>query len=477
MTFTTPTFLIFLVVVWVLYWSLSRRWQNRLLVVASLVFYGWWDPRFVLLLLFTATVDYWVALGLQSTEPPERRKRLLMVSLVSNLGVLGFFKYFNFFADSAAHSAAALGWDIDPFTLSIILPVGISFYTFQALSYTIDVFRGRLPAVRDFVDYLGFITFFPQLVAGPIERATNLLVQFQRERRFDSDAAADGARQMLWGFFKKMVVADTMAPIVGAAFDNPQAASGWQLLWATYAFAIQVYCDFSGYADIAIGCARFFNFKLMRNFAYPYFSESIPEFWRRWHISLSTWLRDYLYCPLGGNRVGSARRALNVLIVFLASGLWHGANWTFVAFGAFHACVYLAYVHLWPASQDRTRDLIAEQSILPGPTRLLRIALNFQLVCVSFVYFRASSLSEAHLILRRIVTDLVSSGFEPPPSGRAVLLAGSLILVEWLARLQPHGLTISAWPRPLRHAAYYALVAGILLLANFEHIPFIYFQF
>jgi D-alanyl-lipoteichoic acid acyltransferase DltB (MBOAT superfamily) len=477
MTFTTPTFLIFLVVVWTLYWSLSRRWQNRLLVVASLVFYGWWDPRFVLLLLFTATVDYWVALGLQSTEQPERRKRLLAASLVSNLGVLGFFKYFNFFASSAERSAEMLGWHLDTFTLSIILPVGISFYTFQALGYTIDVYRGRLPAVRDFVEFLGFITFFPQLVAGPIERATNLLVQFQHERRFDSTAAADGARQMLWGFFKKMVVADSMAPIVVAAFDNPASASGWQLLWATYAFAIQVYCDFSGYADIAIGCARFFDFKLMRNFAYPYFSESIPEFWRRWHISLSTWFRDYIYFPLGGNRVGSARRALNVLIVFGISGLWHGANWTFVAFGVFHACLYLAYVWLWPASQDRTRDLAAEQSILPGPARLLRMALTFQLVCISFVYFRASSLGDAHLILRRIVTDLVSGEFEPPPSGRAVLLAGSMILVEWLARLQPHGLTIGSWPRPLRHAAYYALVAGILLLANFEHIPFIYFQF
>ena len=477
MTFTTPTFLIFLVVVWVLYWSLSRRWQNRLLVVASLVFYGWWDPRFVLLLLFTATVDYWVALALQSTELAGKRKRLLAVSLACNLGVLGFFKYFNFFANSAERSAAALGWHLDPFILSIILPVGISFYTFQALSYTIDVYRGRLPAVRDFVDYLGFITFFPQLVAGPIERATNLLVQFQHERRFDSDAAADGARQMLWGFFKKMVVADTMAPLVGAAFDNPQAASGWQLLWATYAFAIQIYCDFSGYTDIAIGCARFFGFKLMRNFAYPYFSESIPEFWRRWHISLSTWFRDYLYFPLGGNRVGSARRALNVLIVFAVSGLWHGANWTFVVWGVLHGCLYLAYVRLWPASHDRTRDLVAEQSILPGPARLLRIALTFQLVCISWVYFRAASVGEAHLILRRIATDLVSGGFEPPPSGRAVALLIGVILVEWLARLQQHGLTIGAWPRPLRHAAYYALVGGILLLADLTHIPFIYFQF
>jgi alginate O-acetyltransferase complex protein AlgI len=477
MTFTTPTFLIFLVVVWSLYWFLSRHWQNRLLVVASLVFYGWWDARFVLLLLFTATVDYWVALALQSTELPGRRKRLLGVSLASNLGVLGFFKYFNFFATSAERSAAVLGWDLDPFILSIILPVGISFYTFQALGYTIDVYRGRLAAVRDFVDYLGFITFFPQLVAGPIERATNLLVQFQRERPFDSVAAADGARQMLWGFFKKMVVADTMAPLVAAAFDNPEAASGWQLLWATYAFAIQIYCDFSGYTDIAIGCARFFGFKLMRNFAYPYFSESIPEFWRRWHISLSTWFRDYLYFPLGGNRVGSSRRALNVLIVFAASGLWHGANWTFVVWGVLHGCLYLAYVRLWPASHDRTRDLVAEQSLLPGPARLLRMALTFQLVCVSWVYFRAASVGEAHLILRRIATDLVSGGFEPPPSGRAVALVIGVILVEWLARQKQHGLTIGAWPRPLRHAAYYALVAGILLLANLRHIPFIYFQF
>src|SRR5438270_792848 len=320
-------------------------------------------------------------------DRPHRRKWLL-VSLVSNLGVLGFFKYFNFFSAQLAHLLTTFGLTTDPILLRVILPLGISFYTFQALSYTIDVYRGRLEPVRDVVQYFCFISFFPHLVAGPINFAKDLLQQFEHDRHFDRNEAADGARQMLLGYFKKMVVADNLAPFVNAAFGNVEQASGWQLLWATYGFAFQIYCDFSGYTDIAIGSAKLFNLHLMRNSEYPYFSRSIPEFGHGCHICLPPWFREYVYISLGGNRTSKLRQAFNIAVVFLLSGLWHGANWTFVIWGALHGFFYLCY---WIFAPRVGR----EDEEAPWFVQAVRILFTFNLVCLAWVFFRAPSLSEA----------------------------------------------------------------------------------
>jgi alginate O-acetyltransferase complex protein AlgI len=474
MTFTTPTFLIFLVATFSLYWVLGRRQQNILILAASLVFYGWWDWRFLGLLLLSAGIDFEVARRLMRTDTLARRRALLLVSLASNLGILAFFKYANFFISSFQDAATALGFHPDPFTLRIILPLGISFYTFQALSYTIDVYRKQLPAVDDPVQYFCFITFFPHMVAGPIQRAVHLLGQFGRDRAFDAAQASDGSRQMLWGFYKKMVVADNLAPLVSASYQNIGTASGSELLWATYAFAFQIYCDFSGYTDIAIGCAKLFGFNLTRNFAYPYFARSIDEFWRRWHISLSTWFREYVYIPLGGNRVGHRRQQANVAIVFLLSGFWHGANWTFVVWGLLHGIYYLGtpLIDRW-GSRQRGLDDQAEWRLAD----LIRIALTFQLVCIAWVFFRADSFSDAGTILTKIGHALVRGQIERPPSFAPFGWVLLLLAVEWHRRGRSHALEIVPQGRTARWAIYYAIVVVILLHAQLAHTPFIYFQF
>jgi D-alanyl-lipoteichoic acid acyltransferase DltB (MBOAT superfamily) len=359
------------------------------------------------------------------------RRALLLASLFANLGVLAAFKYFGFFLDSLAALCRSFGWNAESPALQIVLPVGISFYTFQALSYTIDVYRGRIAPVRDLVQYLCFISFFPQLVAGPIERAERLLPQFGVDRRFDAQRSVDGLRQMLWGFFKKMVVADGLAPFVNTVYSGVGAASGWELLWATYGFAFQIYCDFSGYSDIAIGCARLFGFELMQNFDRPYFSTSVPEFWKRWHISLSTWFRDYLYRPLGGNRVGARRWALNVIAVFGLSGLWHGASWTFVVWGLLHGTYYLASVR-WGGGLDRGRAATSRS----GFRELAGIAVTFNLVCLAWVFFRANSRGDALLVLNGISAALLSGSLEAPSVPGPFLLGGPSV-GERLGR-KPH---------------------------------------
>jgi len=472
MTFTTPTFVIFLVIVYLAYWRLQRPAQNVLLLVASLVFYGWWDWRFLFLLLLTAGLDYGVALGLDRAHRLATRRALLVTSVAVNLGVLAAFKYFNFFLDSFGAICRSLGWPAESPVLQIVLPVGISFYTFQALSYTIDVYRGRMAPVRDLVQYLCFISFFPQLVAGPIERANRLLPQFAVERRFDAERSADGLRQMLWGFFKKMVIADGLAPFVNTVYSGVATESGWHLLWATYGFAFQIYCDFSGYSDIAIGCARLFGFELMQNFDRPYFSTSIPEFWKRWHISLSTWFRDYLYVPLGGNRVGVGRWTFNVLAVFGLSGLWHGANWTFVVWGLLHAFYYLASTaggHGPGEDRDGTSRT--------GLRELGKMVLTFNLVCVAWIFFRANSLEDASIVLRGITAALASGRVEPPPVPGPFLWAAALCIAEWVQARRPHALHIPNLGRPLRWAIYYAVAVSIIFFASLDHMPFIYFQF
>ena len=347
MLFNSLDFAIFLPIVFVLYWFVTDKrlqWQNLLIVVVSYVFYGWWDWRFLSLLFFSSSVDYWVGLVLEREQSPSKRKLYLWASLGTNLALLMFFKYYNFFVDNFVIAFTFFGINISARSLNIILPVGLSFYTFQSMSYGIDVYRRKLKPTKDFVTFLAFVSFFPQLVAGPIERATHLLPQFYIKRNFDYDKAVDGLRQALWGFFKKMVIADNCAVHADMIFNNSSEYTGSTLLLGAFFFAFQIYGDFSGYSDIAIGISRLFGFDLMKNFNFPYFSRDIAEFWRRWHISLSTWFRDYLYYPLGGSRGGVLKTIRNTLIVFLVSGFWHGANWTFVVWGLLNALYFMPLV-------------------------------------------------------------------------------------------------------------------------------------
>ncbi len=475
MTFTTPVFLIFLTIVFAGYWLFERKAQNLWLLAASAVFYAWWDWRFLFLLLFTAGTDFLVGLNLERETRPGRRKLLLGISLATNLGTLGFFKYADFFIASFQSAAASVGVSVNPFALRLLLPIGISFYTFQALSYTMDVYRRQMEAVRDPIEYFCFITFFPHLVAGPINRSTTLLRQFHLDRHFDEAAAIDGARQMLWGFFKKMVVADNLDPIVAAAYGNVQGTGGWALLWATYAFAFQIYCDFSGYTDIAIGCARWFGIDLMRNFAFPYFSRDIGEFWRRWNISLSTWFRDYLYIPLGGSRVSMPRRVFNIMVTFTVSGFWHGAAWTYVAWGFLHGVFNSAHTLATRHGKPKRGDVAGGEHLIPRPRDLLLMFVCFNLVVSANFFFRADSVATSFAIIRKVAWALVSSVPSAPP--KMLAFAGLMIAVEWLQRRKTHALALDGLPRPLRHAIYYAVVAAIVLWAPLGASPFIYFQF
>ena len=344
MLFNSPEFLLFLPIVFGLYWFVTQRnlkAQNLLLLVASYVFYGWWDWRFLGLIALSTIVDFLVGIRIEEAPDKARKKRWLWVSLAVNLGILGYFKYANFFIENWISAWQSLGVTMHASTLQVILPVGISFYTFQTLSYSIDIYRGNLKATRDPVAFGAFVSFFPQLVAGPIERATNLLPQITSPRSFTYEQGRDGMRLILWGMFKKVVVADSCAPYVDMCFDNPEAFSGSTLILGAILFSFQIYGDFSGYSDIAIGTAKLFGFELMTNFKFPYFSRDIAEFWRRWHISLSTWFRDYLYIPLGGSRVSKPKAIRNVFVIFLVSGFWHGANWTFIVWGGIHALLFI----------------------------------------------------------------------------------------------------------------------------------------
>ncbi len=470
MIFNSLTFVVFMLVVFTLYWALDRRRQNVLLLVASYVFYGWWDWRFLSLILASSLFDFWLGRRIAAASAPGRRKALIVLSLLSNLGLLGFFKYFNFFAGSFAQMLAGFGIEAGFVTLQVILPVGISFYTFQSLSYTIDVYRGRCPATHTLVEFMAFVSFFPQLVAGPIERATNLLGQFAEARVFDVARAKDGVRQMLWGFFQKMVIADGAAEYVNAVYARDSGADGGRLLLGTVFFAFQIYSDFAGYSNIACGCARLFGFRLMRNFAYPYFSRNIAEFWQRWHISLSTWFRDYLYIPLGGSRRGLEVTVRNVLITFTVSGLWHGANWTFVVWGLLNGLYFLPVL--------LRRRLASAPAPAPDArwTDLPAIALTFALTLVAWVFFRAESLAHAADIFRAMAGsfDLHALVFD---ALRVKLLILAMVAVEWIQRRRAHPLEIDSLPTPVRWAGYYGLAAAILLFGTFRHTAFIYFQF
>ena len=485
MHFTSFTYLAFLPLVLLCYCLIrSCRLQNTLLLFASYVFYGWWDWRFCILMLASSLVDYGVGELLHRTEQPNRRNWLLAVSIGCNLGLLGIFKYLNFFIESFQEFGWLFGFNMTGGTLEIILPVGISFYTFQTMSYTLDIYRKKLHPADSIINYLAFVSFFPQLVAGPIERASHLLPQLQRPRRVTWEDSTSGVRQILCGFFKKIVIADSVAIFVSEAYVNPAETSGAQLMLATILFAFQIYCDFSAYSDIAIGTARLFGIELMQNFAYPYFSRSIHEFWQRWHISLSTWFRDYVYIPIGGNRDGTRLRNRNVMLTFIISGFWHGAAWRFLGWGAFHGAALMTERTAGTAA--RSEDP-AKSRLLPSVTELAQILLTFCIVCLGWVLFRADSLTDTVIIWQKIVTSIISTSQWQPlqieySSGGPLFYTLNTLLVfvvvEWIHRRRPFPLEIGHWPTPVRWPAY-TLVLWLIV----EHAdrtpqnPFIYFQF
>ncbi|HTO16354.1 MAG TPA: MBOAT family O-acyltransferase [Edaphocola sp.] len=453
--------------------------QNLLIVVASYVFYGWWDWRFLSLILFSTLVDYLVGVRLGTEDNQAKRKVLLWTSILVNLGFLGFFKYYNFFLDNFIASFSFFGREITANSLNIILPVGISFYTFQTLSYSIDVYKRKLRPTKDFIAFAAFVSFFPQLVAGPIERAKNLLPQFFRSRTFDYNKAVDGMRQILWGLFKKMVIADNAAEIANEIFNNSANYSGSTLLLGALFFTFQIYGDFSGYSDIAIGTARLFGFDLMRNFNYPYFSRDIAEFWRRWHISLSTWFRDYLYIPIGGSRGSLPMKIRNVFVIFIVSGFWHGANWTFIVWGALNAIYFLP---LLLAKKNRTYlGSIAQDRVLPSLRESFQMLTTFGLTVFAWIFFRAESIGHSMSIISKIFSSSLFSlpAFEGKRHAlETLLLIMFFLIIEWNGREEQYATAQLGlkWRKPVRYAMYYSIFIALFWFGGKEQ-QFIYFQF
>lgn len=467
----------FLPTVFVLYWfvfkPMGRWWQNLFVVGASYLFYGWWDIRFLGLIALTTLFSYVSGIMIERSN---RKLWWVWGNAGLNLGILGLFKYYDFFAENMAKLLAGFGIIADSVTLDLVLPVGISFYTFQALSYTIDVYRQKLEPTRDIVAFFAFISFFPQLVAGPIERATNLLPQFLRERSFNYQEGVDGMRMILWGLFKKMVVADNCAQVVNMIFDNYTEYGGMQLLIGAILFSFQIYGDFSGYSDIAVGTARLFGIRLMANFRTPYFSRDIAEFWRRWHISLTTWFRDYVYIPLGGSRVKKSKVARNTAVIFLLSGFWHGANWTFLAWGAYHTLLFQPLI--MRGKNRKYRDTVAEGRYLPGVKDCLLILTTFALVMIGWVIFRATNIEMAWDYVVRMVTHF---DFNPGFAGKfALVWVAVMLTVEWVYRHRPYTLDFAAKGlvryRLVRWSVYAAICIACILFSGTQ-TDFIYFQF
>ncbi|KAA6347777.1 Peptidoglycan O-acetyltransferase [termite gut metagenome] len=480
MLFNSFEFILFLPIVFTLYWFVFKRLnrQNLFIVAASYFFYGWWDWRFLVLIAFTSLCSYYSGILLEKAESKRTKQKWISASnIVLNLLILGIFKYFNFFADSFAALFESFGYNMDTVTLDILLPVGISFYTFQALSYSIDIYQHKIKPTRDPIAFFTFISFFPQLVAGPIERATNLLPQFQRGHTFDYSKAVDGMRQMLWGFFKKMVVADNCAVVVNNIWSGYQEESGGQLLLVAVLFTFQIYGDFSGYSDIAIGCARLFGIDLKRNFNFPYFSRDIAEFWRRWHISLTTWFRDYIYIPLGGSRVGKWKIFRNTMVIFLVSGLWHGGNWTFIIWGAYHALLFLPLL-LFGKNRKYT-DTVAAGHLLPSFKEIVQMLLTFFLVVIGWIIFRAENIGQAWDYLCQMFSSslLTLPNHERKTTLIALIYSIMLLTVEWLQKDKQHALFINDIKNKIvRWCIYCSLVIVIILFAG-KVESFIYFQF
>lgn len=482
MIFNSLNFAFFLPVVFILYWFPAKgnlKLQNILLLVSSYFFYACWDWRFMFLLVFSTLLDYFTGIKIQEAENNKGRKFWLWLSIGINLGFLGVFKYYNFFAASFADGLSFLGFKANYDSLNIILPVGISFYTFHGLSYVLDIYNRKIKPETNFVDYSVFVSFFPLLVAGPIERATHLLPQIQRKREFDYVKAANGMRQILWGLFKKVVIADNCAEFANSIFNHSAELSGSTLVLGALFFTVQIYCDFSGYSDIALGTARLFGIELLRNFAFPYFSRDIAEFWRRWHISLSSWFKDYLYFPLGGSKGGIWLKIRNTFIIFLVSGFWHGANWTFIFWGFLNALYIMPSIIF---NTNRTHlDIVAKGKLLPDIKEFFAIALTFSLTVFAWIFFRAENVSHAFNFISGIFTSTLYS--KPQFSGMEkaipiVVLTVIFFIVEWLGREQQYAIERLGinWLRPVRWSFYYTIIIIIIWFGG-EEQQFIYFQF
>lgn len=481
MIFNSLDFALFLPVMFMLYWfatNHSLRLQNLLIVFGSYFFYGWWDWRFLSLIFFSTILDYCIGIGLGKYEKQGLRKALVLLSLFVNLGFLGVFKYYNFFIENFADAFTFWGSTLSVNRLNVILPVGISFYTFQTLSYSLDVYKKNITPTRDFVAFSAFVSFFPQLVAGPIERASNLLPQFQSKRYFIYHEAVDGMRQILWGLFKKVVIADNSAQMVNAIFSNYESSSGIELILGSIFFAFQIYCDFSGYSDIAIGVAKLFGFSLMQNFAFPYFSRDIAEFWRKWHISLTTWFRDYLYIPLGGSKGGRIMNIRNIFIIFLVSGFWHGANWTFIIWGGLNAVFFLPLMVL--KRNRKNLDHVAAGHVFPSFSELFHMIITFGLVCITWVFFRSNTVFDGFNYIIKMVTNNFFEISTIPDLRimlETLLFISIMLIIEWVARGSKYGL--EKWnqiPRKYQWV-FYLVLCFVIFWFQGEKQEFIYFQF
>ena len=481
MLFNSSSFAIFLPIVFTLYWfftNKSLKIQNLLLLAASFYFYSCWDWRFVFLLLFSIVLNYFSGIKMENSKNDNERKFWLWLSVGINLGFLGFFKYYNFFAESFAEMLQNFGLQVNPWTLKVILPVGISFYTFHGLSYVLDIYFKRIKAERNFVEYAVFVSFFPLLVAGPIERATHLLPQIKVKREFSYEKAVDGMRQILWGLFKKMVIADNCAVFANQIFANSATASGSELVLGALFFTFQIYGDFSGYSDIALGTARLFGIDLLRNFAFPYFSRDIAEFWRRWHISLSSWFRDYLYIPLGGSKGGNWMRIRNTFAIFLVSGFWHGANWTFIIWGFLNALFIMPSIIL--KTNRNNLEIVAMNKLIPSLRDVFNILLTFSLTVFAWIFFRAESV---HHAIEYIVGIFNASLFTVPDVKTAayatLILIAFFMLIEWIGREHQFALQdfLVKKPRFIRWLFYGFIILLIGLFLQTHETPFIYFQF
>jgi alginate O-acetyltransferase complex protein AlgI len=483
MLFNSLSFGLFFPIVFILYWFVvnkNLKIQNWFLLIASYFFYSCWNWHFLFLLIFSTFLDYFTAHKIFESNTPKLKKIWLWVSIGINLGFLGVFKYYNFFISSFTDFTNGLGWHLQPILIAVILPVGISFYTFHGISYVIDVYYDRIKPTHNWVDYSLFVSFFPLLVAGPIERATHLLPQVQSKRIFDYTKVVSGLRQILWGLFKKMVIADNCAEAANTIFNSPSDYHGLTLILGALMFTVQIYGDFSGYSDIALGAARMLGFELLQNFSFPYFSRNMAEFWRRWHISLSSWFRDYVYIPLGGSKGTIFQTILNTFIIFLVSGFWHGANWTFIFWGGLNALLILPNTII--KTKNKPTEIVAKGKLLPSPKEALQLIFTFGLITFTWIFFRANTISDAFIYLKNIglgIGNYANFTFSNVPVDLKIYpLVVLFFVIEWIGRENRFALENlgNKWHFLLRWFFYLILVYAIFYLAG-EEQQFVYFQF
>ena len=477
MLFNSIEFLLFLPVVLFLYWFVFKsnlKYQNFIMLISSYFFYGWWDYRFLSLIFLSTVVDYFIGLSILKQDSKRKKKQILLCSIIFNLSLLGLFKYYNFFVDSWVELFSSVGYEIKSiWTLNIILPVGISFYTFQTMSYTIDIYKNKLEPTKNFIAFASFVSFFPQLVAGPIERATNLLPQILRKREFDYNQGVQGIRLIIWGMFKKVFIADSLAPTVEYIFVNYQNFGGGVLWLGAIYFAFQIYCDFSGYSDIAIGTSKLFGVELKPNFKFPYFSRNIGEFWRKWHVSLSTWFRDYLYIPLGGSKEGKRKSIRNIFIIFLVSGFWHGANWTFISWGLFHSILFLPSF-IFKTNRKYLSSIIGEENFFPTITEIIQVGITFLLVTLGWVFFRSETVGDSFIYLYQMIFE-----FEIPTSYRNLMVTTifPFLFIEYMIRKFPK-LEFKINKIFLFELIFLSLLISLIIIYwARDKVNFIYFQF